>query len=124
MHHLIYTGEAKSNLADLKKQGQIKKLKKIPRAFLCVNDLLAFLTIETATSLGLKIPDDLAVAGFDNYCPSMPNTITSVDIFAKELGALATNVLFFRIKNPAIPYYMTRLKSKIIYRETTNIAKD
>lgn len=29
MHHLIYTEEAKSNLADLKKQGQIKKLKKI-----------------------------------------------------------------------------------------------
>jgi len=29
MHNLVYTPEAKSNLADLKKQGQIKKLKKI-----------------------------------------------------------------------------------------------
>lgn len=29
MHHLIYTDEAKSNLAELKKQGQIKKLRKI-----------------------------------------------------------------------------------------------
>ena len=29
MHHLIYTEEAKTNLTELKKQGQIKKLKKI-----------------------------------------------------------------------------------------------
>lgn len=33
MHKLIYTDEAKKSLKDLKKQGQIKKLKKIKIAF-------------------------------------------------------------------------------------------
>jgi len=33
MHNLRYTDEAKSNLADLKKQGQLVKLKKIKKTF-------------------------------------------------------------------------------------------
>lgn len=33
MHNLKFTDEAKRNLTDLKKQGQIKKLKKIKNAF-------------------------------------------------------------------------------------------
>src|SRR6185295_10899785 len=37
-----------------------------PDAVFAVNDTVAFQVMETAERLGLRVPDDLAVVGFDN----------------------------------------------------------
>lgn len=38
----------------------------LPDAIFCVNDLMAFAAIDAAREMGLRVPDDVAVIGFDD----------------------------------------------------------
>lgn len=39
--------------------------KRVPKAFVCANDTMAIATIETLAKNGIRVPDDVAVTGFD-----------------------------------------------------------
>ncbi len=65
--------------------------KPMPTAFVCVNDSVAIGVIKYATRIGLRIPDDISVVGFDNSesCDVVTPELTSVgydiDTYAKEI---------------------------------------
>lgn len=67
----------------------------LPEAIICANDNVAVGVCETAASLGLQIPGDFCVTGFDNfdkagfYYPS----ITTISHIREEAGYLATDIL-------------------------------
>ncbi|SFV31654.1 LacI family transcriptional regulator [Devosia crocina] len=70
-----------------------------PDAIFCWTDLMAFEAISVATELGLSIPDDLAVVGYDNtiFCDFSQNRLTSIDQSGEVLGLQATRLLIERI---------------------------
>ncbi len=75
--------------------------KKRPTAIFASNDEMAAAVIATANRLGFSVPKDLSVAGFDNAAISMnvfPN-ITTVNQNLQQLGRIATELLFKKIKN-------------------------
>ena len=74
---------------------QLLKNRRRPTAIVSANDQMAFGAMNAARELGLKIPDDLAVVGFDNILLSsyFDPSITTVEIILYETGAEAMRLL-------------------------------
>ena len=95
-----------------------------PTAIIAINDLLAFGAVRAAIDLGLKVPDDLSVVGYDDITMSnyMAPRLTTVTKDALKLGRKAFSILLTRIKNPDIPRQKYFLPAKLIIRESTGTA--
>jgi DNA-binding LacI/PurR family transcriptional regulator len=67
-----------------------------PDAIFCANDYMAAGAMKVLRAHRLKIPDDVAVVGYDNtdLCLALDPTLTTVDYRAEEVGrCLATGLL-------------------------------
>ncbi len=71
-----------------------------PEAVFCWTDFVALEVLSVATELGLSVPQDVAVVGYDNtsYCDLAQNALTSVDQSGQVLGLQAARLLIERIK--------------------------
>ena len=67
-----------------------------PTALLCANDLMAFGAIEYCRTAGIRVPDDLSVAGFDDLPISslVAPALTTVTQPARDMGYAAGLLLF------------------------------
>ena len=66
-----------------------------PTAIFAANDLMAFGVIRAANELGLKVPEDLAVVGFDNipFSSYFEPSLTTVGIPMYHVGAASMEML-------------------------------
>jgi DNA-binding LacI/PurR family transcriptional regulator len=71
-----------------------------PDAIFCWTDFIALEVISVATELGLSIPRDLGIVGYDNtmYCDFAQNSLSSIDQSGELLGLQAARLLVERIK--------------------------
>lgn len=71
-----------------------------PRAVFCWSDLDAIPLVSEAHRLGIRVPEDLAVIGYDNSPMAALSMVdlSSVDQDGPRLGKLAADALFSRIK--------------------------
>ena len=71
-----------------------------PDAILCSTDLLALATIHTARGLGLQVPGDVAVCGFDDlpFSQFTDPGLTTVRIPAFEMGREAARILIEHLR--------------------------
>jgi Transcriptional regulators len=71
-----------------------------PDAIFCWTDFIALEVISVATELGLSIPGDLGIVGYDNtmFCDFAQNNLTSIDQSGELLGLQATRLVIERIK--------------------------
>ncbi|UXN73843.1 substrate-binding domain-containing protein [Devosia sp. A8/3-2] len=74
-----------------------------PEALFCWTDFIALEVISVATELGLRIPQDLAIVGYDNtmYCDFAQNGLTSVDQSGELLGLQSARPVIERIRGRA-----------------------
>ena len=74
-----------------------------PRAVLVASDVLAIKVMEVIRELGLRIPEDVAVAGYDDILMSAhtPPPLTTVRQPAPRVGARATQLLLELIDGAA-----------------------
>lgn len=90
---------------------------------ICVSDLSAFGALMECHRRGLKVPDDIAIAGFGNYeiASCCHPRITSVDIECHEIGLLAARKIIQSIHNPTAPDRRMPVMTKIrvVEREST-----
>jgi LacI family transcriptional regulator len=72
-----------------------------PTAILNLTDLGAFGVLDAAKDMGVAVPDDLAVIGFDDlfYSGLRNIQLTTIRIPRHEMGRLATEMLFERMEN-------------------------
>ena len=71
-----------------------------PSALFCFNDRMAMGAYRAAAELGLAIPRDLSVIGFDNQdliCDGLVPTLTTVELPHYEMGARAVSLLLAQI---------------------------
>ncbi len=87
---------------------------------ICYNDLLALAAIEACDSLGIAIPDDVAITGFDDISFSSLRRIalTTFHIPRYEVGVSAAKMLFNRIAGRYDPARIV-LQTTFIQRGTT-----
>jgi LacI family transcriptional regulator len=92
-----------------------------PTAVLVINDMLALAVIRAANDLGLAIPRDLSVAGFDDipFSGYMTPRLTTVSGKAEESGRDAVRLLLRRFAEPDLPQQVTTASVELIVREST-----
>jgi LacI family transcriptional regulator len=100
---------------------KLLKLSHRPTAIIAINDLLAISTIRAAGDLGLRVPDNLSVAGFDDI--PMANyqspRLTTVTKDAYTAGKKAFEMLQARMQNSDLPRQVFHIPAKLIIREST-----
>jgi LacI family transcriptional regulator len=92
-----------------------------PTAVLCGADIIAAGCLEAARSLGLSVPGDVAVSGFDDRSlatHTMP-TLTTVQMPLREIGEAAAGLLFAIIEGRPVPKRHVILPTRIILRDST-----
>ncbi|WP_020169806.1 LacI family DNA-binding transcriptional regulator [Gordonia polyisoprenivorans] len=92
-----------------------------PTAILANNDYAAVLTMSLAQSLGLAIPDDVSIVGYDNSYLARIGYIglTTLDNNYTDLGKLAVQRLVSRIDAPDSARTVTLLDPTLVRRRTT-----
>lgn len=91
-------------------------------AFLCLNDLMAAAAAEEVRQLGLHIPRELSIVGFDDvYAVSHMPPMTSISMNQYETGRAATDLALdiVRKKRPFPIEERVAIQSKLTIRETT-----
>jgi DNA-binding LacI/PurR family transcriptional regulator len=70
-----------------------------PQALFCWVDFVALQALSVARELGLSVPGDLAIVGYDNTsdCELAQNALTSIDQSGQVLGLQAARMLIERI---------------------------
>lgn len=93
-----------------------------PSAVFCGNDILAIGAIVCAKEMGLRVPEDLSVGGFDDmeisayYDPPL----TTVAVPAYEMGQLAAKVLIKNIRGGCKKPQQYILDTNLIVRGSTS----
>lgn len=116
--NLLFTGSFDEETG-YKYGKEIAEMKYRPDALIVTDDLVAFGAVRLFESLKVSIPDDIAVASFNNSILSRYSNIplTSVDINSVELGRQAMNLLIesmesdIKGKKVIIPYTIYKRKS-------------
>lgn len=94
-----------------------------PTAIFCVNDMVAIGVASKLNTLGVKIPEEMAVVGFDNipFTAMFNPQITSIDQSAYKLGNYSAQSLFDAINNPDKQKRKISilLEPKLVEREST-----
>jgi len=95
-----------------------------PSAVLCVNDWLAVGALRAASTLGLKVPDELSIAGFDaiilgEYCTP---SITTVSWDTIRWSREAVKLVVRRLENPDSEFRKVVVPHKLVVRESTGPA--
>jgi LacI family transcriptional regulator len=97
---------------------QLLSLKKPPTAIFASNDQTAIGVYQIAQELGIKIPDDLSVVGFDNISESKYMGLTTIDQFISEMGYVATQMLFKLINGEQIESQTFRMQTSLVIRSS------
>jgi LacI family transcriptional regulator len=92
-----------------------------PTAVVVINDLLAIGTLRAIADAGLRVPDDVSVASFDDISMAayLNPRLTTVQLDAEQYGRAAAQLLFRRLNNPKLPPQQRYLASQLIIREST-----
>ena len=93
-----------------------------PTAIFASNDLTAIGTLEVAAELGLRVPEDLSVVGFDNIPESALTTppLTTVSQPLQRMGAEAINMLIGVIERTEGLSTHLMLPTELVRRGTTS----
>lgn len=115
-------------ISDLTEQSGREIMKKIikmnlqPDGVFAANDTSAVATILEIQEAGVKVPDEIAVVGFNNEPVSQvihPN-LTTVDYPAREIGEIAATALIDKLNNTqSISYSTIVLKHSLIVRQSS-----
>lgn len=92
-----------------------------PQAVIAFHDLVAVKALKAIQERGLKVPEDVALASFDNLRSSrMTNpTITSVGYSMVDMGKLVMESLIKRIEDKAIDPIRIAIPTELIIRPST-----
>ncbi len=97
------------------------KLDVLPEVFICANDYVAFDVIRMFKKLGISVPKDVWICGFDDTMESqiMTPSLTTVHIHSHAMGNCAAYLLSSRIKEPSLCFRRMHTQAGMCYRETT-----
>ena len=89
-------------------------------AILCATDTIALGAIKYLNENKIKIPDDIAVAGFGESKPSsiLSPSLTTVHFYYRECGIEGATFLLDKILNPDIPDKAMKLGFEIIKNQS------
>jgi LacI family transcriptional regulator len=99
---------------------ELLSLSNPPTAIFAANDQSAIGTIETAREMGLRVPEDLSVIGFDNIPEAayFNPALTTVDQFIREMGRVATEKLIGLIQGQSLESELHKMPTQLVVRDS------
>jgi LacI family transcriptional regulator len=89
-----------------------------PTAIFASNDQTAMGIYQVAEEMGLRIPEDLSVIGFDNITESKYMRLTSIDQFISEMGFIATQMLIKLIHGELLEAQTYKMQTRLVVRDS------
>ncbi len=101
---------------------QIRAMPAVPDAFVCANDFLALNMLSALKQMGLSVPGDVMLTGFDGVPQSavIEPSLTTAQIPNTEIGRMAAEVLLDRIAHPDRPFRTIYIRTSTIWRGSTS----
>lgn len=93
-----------------------------PTGVTCYNDLVAIGLCRALAELGLRVPDDVAVVGFDDIplLEFLPIPLTTVRVPKQRMGELAAEMLVRHVESrEVVPPQRALLESALVVRAST-----
>ncbi|MBS6952668.1 MAG: LacI family DNA-binding transcriptional regulator [Enterocloster asparagiformis] len=92
-----------------------------PDAFFAVSDVYAVAVVNAAKKMGLKVPEDVSVIGFDNVEISIMSDpqLTTIEQPCYQIGYQSCELLVEKINNPDSPDKRILLDTELIVRQST-----
>ncbi len=90
-----------------------------PTAIFAATDLQAIGVLNKARQLGIRVPEDLAILGFDDLDVADYVGLSTIRQPLDESGRLAVEILLARLKDPTRPLRHVRLPLSLVERRTT-----
>jgi LacI family transcriptional regulator len=92
-----------------------------PTAAFCANDLLALGLLQQATRAGLRVPDDLAIVGYDDidFAAAAAVPLTSVRQPRQELGRTAAEMVVDEATQPDHTHRQVLFTPELVARPST-----
>jgi LacI family transcriptional regulator len=103
---------------------QMQNDNQMPTSFVCANDSIAICVMTVLSRLGIEVPQQCSVTGFDNIEDaglSSP-TLSTVHVYKEALGQRAVETLLWRIEHPEGPKEKILLAGDFIVRQSTTFA--
>ena len=95
---------------------RLLSMKNPPTAIFAANDQSAMGAYQAANELGIRIPDDLSVVGFDNISEAKYMGLTTIDQFLDEMGYVAIQMLVKLINHEPLEEEIHEMQTKLIVR--------
>lgn len=103
-------------------EATLRLLQRMPQitAIFAANDDTAIGVIHAAQDLGLQVPQDMSVIGFDDIDLSreVKPALTTIRVHKTWMGALAVRFLIERVLNPDQPKVEVSVSTELVVRET------
>ncbi|GAA3134602.1 LacI family DNA-binding transcriptional regulator [Planomonospora alba] len=94
----------------------------LPDAVFCANDLLALGVLRTLLQAGVRVPDDVALMGYDDidFAAASAVSLSSMRQPTYQLGRIATELLLDECENPgAHAHQHIMFQPELVAREST-----
>ncbi|HEY7146571.1 MAG TPA: LacI family DNA-binding transcriptional regulator [Streptosporangiaceae bacterium] len=90
----------------------------LPDAVVCGNDQMAIGVIRELAAGGMRVPEDMAVVGFDDIYPGavLDPPLTTVRQPMRQLGERACSLLLDRLNKPGLPHRVELLPTELVVR--------
>ncbi|PZD94634.1 LacI family transcriptional regulator [Paenibacillus sambharensis] len=98
-----------------------KRAHTLPTAIVCANDSIARDMIRVLSELGVSVPGEVSVTGFDNIEDAyrISPALSTVHVPKEALGERAVIRLLERVRHPGEPLEKILLAGEVIYRDST-----
>lgn len=92
-----------------------------PDAVICANDLIAIGVVQCFRTHGVRVPEDVAVTGFDDvgFAAVCEPTLTTIRQPVQRIGERAVDLLLSRLNGDAAPLEHVLLPPQLVVRAST-----
>lgn len=90
-----------------------------PNVLLCMSDVIALSAIKVAKELGLRVPQDIQITGFDDISEASRSepSLTTISQQSIEKGRVAATLLLDSIKDESEPQHL-QLQTRLVVRRS------
>lgn len=117
----VVDAEAWSELAGYRAARQLFR-DGVPTAVFGANDLIALGVLRAAREAGLRVPEELALAGFNDIAEASLLDLTTVHVPQEEMGARAARLLIARLEGEPIAQPRIVLDAELVVRGSSGAA--
>jgi DNA-binding LacI/PurR family transcriptional regulator len=100
---------------------KLEKKKTLPEAFFCSNDQAAGVLIRALEQMGIKVPEDVSVMGFDNGRENTSPRLTSINVHRDLMGKKAVQRVIRLIEDEGMEAEHTVLEVELVERESVKV---